>query len=80
VVNSGAWSNMLAPLRQRDFRLVWSGNLVSRLGDGVFTVAVALEALRVDHAPTGLAYVLAGQSRTWRGAVDRDARHHATRR
>ncbi|MGC1184722.1 MAG: MFS transporter [Candidatus Dormiibacterota bacterium] len=62
MVDSGAWSNMLAPLRRRDYRLVWSGNLVSRLGDGFFTVAIALEALRVDHAPTGLAYVLAARA------------------
>ncbi|MGH7643440.1 MAG: MFS transporter [Candidatus Dormibacteria bacterium] len=60
--NSGAWSRVIAPLRDRDFRLVWSGSLVSRLGDGVFTVAVALEALRVDHQPTGLAFVLAARA------------------
>lgn len=59
MLESGAWSKVVAPLRQRDFRLMWSGNLVSLLGDGIFTVAVALEALRVDHQPTGLAYVLA---------------------
>ncbi|MGH7692081.1 MAG: MFS transporter [Candidatus Dormibacteria bacterium] len=50
---------MVAPLRERDFRLLWSGNLVSLLGDGIFTVALALEALAVDHRPTGLAFVLA---------------------
>jgi predicted MFS family arabinose efflux permease len=32
------------------------------LGDGIFTVALALEALRVDHHPTGLAYVLASRA------------------
>jgi MFS family permease len=32
------------------------------LGDGIFTVALALEALRVDHHPTGLAYVLAARA------------------
>lgn len=60
--SSGAWSHVFAPLRARDFRLMWSGNMVSRLGDGIFTVAIALEALRVDHAPTGLAYVLAARA------------------
>lgn len=60
--NSGGWSKVLWPLRERDFRLMWSGNLVSRLGDGIFTVAIALEALRVDHQPTGLAYVLAARA------------------
>ncbi|NNM97983.1 MAG: MFS transporter [Candidatus Dormibacteraeota bacterium] len=51
-----------APLRARDFRLMWSGNLISRLGDGVFTVAIALEALQVDRQATGLAYVLAARA------------------
>jgi len=62
MINSGAWSKVVAPLRDRDFRLLWSGNLVSLLGDGFFTVALALEALRVDHQPTGLAYVLAARA------------------
>ena len=31
----------LAPLRHRDFRLLWSGMCVSLLGDGVFIVAMA---------------------------------------
>ncbi|MFZ0996290.1 MAG: MFS transporter [Candidatus Dormiibacterota bacterium] len=62
MINSLLRSRMLAPLRVRDFRLFWSGNLVSLLGDGIFTVALALEALRVDHQPTGLAYVLAARS------------------
>lgn len=36
--------------------------MISELGDGVATVALALEALRLDHAPTGLAYVLAART------------------
>ncbi len=40
-------------LRHRDYALLWSGQTVSVLGDGIYTVAVALEALRVsDHAST----------------------------
>ena len=31
------------------------------LGDGVFTVTLAIEALRVDHNASGLAYVLAAR-------------------
>jgi hypothetical protein len=31
---------------------------MSGLGDGVFTVTLALEALRVDRNQTGLSYVL----------------------
>jgi len=62
MINPLLRSRMLLPLRERDFRLFWTGNLVSLLGDGIFTVALALEALRVDHAPTGLAYVLAARA------------------
>jgi len=49
------------PLRHRDFALLWSGQAVSQLGDGVFTVTLALEALRVDPHAAGLAYVLAAR-------------------
>jgi hypothetical protein len=49
------------PLRHRDFALFWSGRAVSQLGDGVFTVTLALEALRVDRHATGLSYVLAAR-------------------
>ena len=50
-----------APLKHRDFALLWSGQAVSQLGDGVFTVTLALEALRVDRNPAGLSYVLAAR-------------------
>jgi hypothetical protein len=49
------------PLRHRDFALLWSGQAVSQLGDGVFTVTLALEALRVDPHASGLSYVLAAR-------------------
>jgi MFS family permease len=49
------------PLRNRDFALLWSGQAVSQLGDGVFTVTLALEALRVDRSASGLSYVLAAR-------------------
>ncbi|MHB1525250.1 MAG: MFS transporter [Candidatus Dormibacteria bacterium] len=55
-------SRITASLQGRDFRLFWGANLVSSLGDGVFTVALALEALRLDQLPTGLAYVLAART------------------
>jgi MFS family permease len=41
--------------------LLWSGQAVSQLGDGVFTVTLALEALRVDGHAAGLSYVLAAR-------------------
>lgn len=46
-----------APLRRRDFRLLWSGMSVSLLGDGVFLVAVAWQAYQVADRPSSLAYV-----------------------
>lgn len=49
------------PLRHRDFALLWSGQSVSQLGDGVFTVTLAIETLRVDHHAVGLSYVLAAR-------------------
>ncbi|MGA2529858.1 MAG: MFS transporter [Acidimicrobiales bacterium] len=48
--------------KERDFALLWSGQSVSSLGDGLFTIALALEALRLDHSPTGLAFVLAARA------------------
>ncbi len=49
------------PLRNRDFALLWSGQAVSQLGNGVFTVTLALEALRIDQNAAGLSYVLAAR-------------------
>jgi MFS family permease len=54
-------SRYFAPLGHRDFALLWSGQAVSQLGDGVFTVTLALEALRVDRDAAGLSYVLAAR-------------------
>jgi MFS family permease len=48
---------LTAPLRQRDFRLLWTGMAVSLLGDGFFLVAVAWEALGLSNQPSSLAYV-----------------------
>lgn len=48
---------MVAPLRQRDFRLLWTGMAVSLLGDGVFLVAVAWQAYALSDRPSSLAYV-----------------------
>lgn len=53
---------MFRALRERDFALLWSGQSVSSLGDGIFTIALVLEALRIDHSPTGLAFVLAARA------------------
>ena len=48
---------ILAPLRHRDFRLLWTGLVVSLLGDGIFLVAVAWEAYKIDDQPSALAGV-----------------------
>jgi MFS family permease len=50
-----------AALRHRDFALLWSGQSVSLIGDGVYTVALALETLRIDNHPFALSLVLAAR-------------------
>ena len=55
---------MSAALRHRDFALLWSGQSISLVGDGVYTVALALETLRVDNNPAALSFVLAGEAST----------------
>jgi len=48
---------LLAPLRHRDFRVLWSGMCVSLLGDGVFLVALAWQVYAISNAPTALSLV-----------------------
>jgi MFS family permease len=48
---------LLAPLRHRDFRLLWSGMCVSLIGDGMFFVAMAWQVYALSNAPTALAFV-----------------------
>jgi DHA3 family tetracycline resistance protein-like MFS transporter len=52
----------LAPLRHRDFRLLWAGMTISLLGDGVFLVAVAWEAYVLWNAPAALSIVGIGMT------------------
>jgi MFS family permease len=47
----------LAPLRHRDFRLLWTGMCVSLLGDGAFLVAMAWQVYALSNVPTALALV-----------------------
>ena len=54
--------SVFAALRERDFALLWTGQTVSSVGDGIFTVVLAIEALRIDQSATGLAYVLAARA------------------
>jgi MFS family permease len=46
---------MLALLRLRDFRLLWTGLTVSLLGDGVYVVAIAWQAYSISNSPVALA-------------------------
>ena len=50
-------ARLLAPLRHRDFRLLWSGMCISLLGDGVFMVAMAWQVYALSNAPTALSLV-----------------------
>jgi MFS family permease len=48
---------MLAPLQQRQFRLLWTGMTVSLLGDGIFYVALPWQVYQLSDAPTALSIV-----------------------
>jgi DHA3 family tetracycline resistance protein-like MFS transporter len=56
---SGGYSRvrLLAPLKHRDFRLLWSGMSVSLLGDGVFFVALAWQVYALSNVPTAMSIV-----------------------
>lgn len=45
---------LLGPLRQRDFALLFSGTLVSLLGDGIYFVAVPFAMLELSDSPVAL--------------------------
>ncbi len=47
----------LAPLRHREFRLLWSAMCVSLLGDGAFFVAMAWQVYTLSNEPTALGVV-----------------------
>jgi MFS family permease len=48
-------------LRHRDYALLWSGQTISVLGDGIYTIVIALEALHLSNHPATLAYVEAAR-------------------
>lgn len=52
-----ARAGLLAPLRHRDFRLLWSGMCLSLVGDGAFLVALSWHALKLAHGPSGMSLV-----------------------
>jgi DHA3 family tetracycline resistance protein-like MFS transporter len=50
-------SNLLAPLRHRDFRVMWIGMTCSLVGDGIFLVAMAWQVYALSNVPTALSFV-----------------------
>jgi MFS family permease len=48
---------ILAPLRSRNFALLWGGMAISLLGDGVYLVAIAWEALRLSNTTMAISLV-----------------------
>ena len=49
-------------LRYREFRLLFTGQLVSLFGDGLFAVALSFAVLEETHSRSGLGIVLAAGS------------------
>jgi DHA3 family tetracycline resistance protein-like MFS transporter len=48
---------IFAPLRRRDFTLLWTGLGVSLIGDGAYYVAMAWEAYKLSNTPASLSLV-----------------------
>jgi MFS family permease len=48
---------LLVPLRERQFRRLWTAMCVSLLGDGAFLVAVAWEVYELSNTPTAMSVV-----------------------
>lgn len=48
---------VLEPLRHRDYALLTTGSVVSLLGDGFFTVALAWQVYQISNVPTALSIV-----------------------
>jgi MFS family permease len=55
-------ANLLAPLRHRDFCVLWLGMAVSLIGDGIFFIAVAWESYALWNAPAALSIVGIGMT------------------
>ena len=48
---------MLRTLRHREFRLLWAGQSISMVGDGIYFVALPWQVYEITNAPTALAVV-----------------------
>ena len=53
---SGAF-RLFRPLRIRDFKLLWTGLVVSLIGDGMFLIALAWQVYELSNSPSALAIV-----------------------
>jgi MFS family permease len=54
--------HIFAPLKHRDFRVLWTGMAVSLLGDGIFFIAIAWETYSLWNAPAALSIVSIGMT------------------
>jgi len=57
-----AQRGLAAPLRYRDFRVLWAGMTISLVGDGVFLIAIAWESYALWNAPAALSIVGIGMT------------------
>lgn len=48
---------VVAPLKERNFALLWTGMTVSLVGDGILLVALAWQVYELSNAPTAMAVV-----------------------
>jgi predicted MFS family arabinose efflux permease len=55
-------SQEASALRHRDFALLWSGQTISLAGNGMYTVALPLEVLRLTGSPLDLALVASART------------------
>jgi MFS family permease len=53
---------ILSPLAERDFRLLWAGQTVSLVGDGITTIALAWQTYELTRSPVSLSVVLLARS------------------
>ena len=51
-----------AALRHRDFALLWGGQAISLVGNGMYTVTLPLEVLRLNGSPLDLALVVSART------------------
>jgi MFS family permease len=49
--------SVLAPLRERNFALLWTGMTISLLGDGVLLIALAWKVYELSNTPSAMALV-----------------------